>query len=109
MTADATRPLLLGYIRAHILMTDEEIAAAKDTLVTYASTEGFALGTVYVEHASTAPAAFHALLDEVRRDNDVWAVAVPTPHHLAVGGRQAMRRDLEHHGSVHVLVVQASP
>ncbi len=106
---DSTRPLLLGYMRAHILMTADEIAAAADTLAAFASTEGFVLGTVYVEHARSAPAAFHALLDEIRRDNDVWAVAVPTPHHLAVGGRQAMQRHLEHHGSVHVLVVQPSP
>ena len=98
------RPLLLGYIRAHVLMTADEIAAAKVTLVAFAMAEGFALGTVYLDQVNTAPAAFQALLAEIRRDNDVWAVVVPTAHHLTEGGLRAMTSDLEHHGAVHVMV-----
>jgi hypothetical protein len=101
---DGIRPLLLGYIRAHLLMTDDEIAAAKLTLAAYAGSEGYALGTVYVDHANAAPAAFHALVEEIRRDNDVWAVLVPTPQHLIASGHRAMTNQLEHHGSVHVIV-----
>ncbi|WP_203591212.1 hypothetical protein [Streptomyces sp. SID13031] len=100
------RPLILGYIRAHILLTKEEIDAAKVRLTVFASAEGYVLGTVYVEHVTSAPAAFHALLDEVRRDNDIWAVVVPSPQHLAAGGRRAMTSSLEHQGSVHVLVAE---
>ncbi len=104
-----TRPLALGYIRARVRTTTDEIAAAKVDLAAFALAEGLALGTVYLEHPRTAPAAFEALLDEVRRDNDVWVVVVPTPQHLTDGGLQVMRRDLEHHGAVHVMVAAATP
>jgi hypothetical protein len=65
--------------------------------------EGFVLGTVYLDRLNTAPAAFDALLDEIRRDDDVWAVVVPTTHHLADGDLQAMKSRLQH-GAIHVLV-----
>ncbi|TDW94030.1 MULTISPECIES: hypothetical protein [Kribbella] len=104
-----TRPLLLGYIRAHVLMTADEIDAARVSLAAFALAEGFALGTVYLERPATAPAAFEALLDEVRRDNDVWAVVVPTAHHLTDGGLRTMRNNLEHHGAVHLMVAAAAP
>jgi hypothetical protein len=104
-----TRPLLLGYIRAHLSMTADEIDAARSSLAAFALAEGFALGTVYLEHPQTAPAAFEALVDAVRRDNDVWAVAVPTEHHVTNGGLRAMRRDLEHHGAVHLMVAAPPP
>jgi rhamnogalacturonyl hydrolase YesR len=87
-------------------MTVDEVAAAKLTLAAFAIAEGFVLGTVYIEHARTAPAAFHALLDEIRRDNDIWAVVVPTPHHLTADGPRAMTSHLEHHGNVHVMVAE---
>ena len=104
-----TRPLLLGYIRAHVLMTADEIAAAKVSLAAFAMAEGFVLGTVYLDQVNTAPAAFQALVDEIRRDNDVWAVVVPTAHHLTDGGLRAMKSDLEHHGAVHVMVAAPPP
>jgi hypothetical protein len=104
-----TRPLLLGYIRSHVLTTADEIAEAKVNLAAFAMAEGFALGTIYLEQPGTAPAAFQALVDEVRCDNDVWAVVVPTDRHLTDGGLRAMRRDLEHHGAVHLMVAAATP
>jgi hypothetical protein len=104
-----TRPLALGYIRAPALMTADEIAAAKLGLAAFALAEGLALGTVYLEHPRTAPAAFEALLHEVRSDNDVWAVVVPAAQHLTDGGLRKMRRDLEHHGAVHLMVAAATP
>ena len=91
---DGTRPLLLGYIRA-LGLTDDEIAEAKLTLAAYAGSEGYALGTIYVERTASPPAAFHALLDEIRRDNDVWAVVVPAPYHEF--------EKVDPHGLVHVL------
>ena len=103
----STRPLLLGYIRSHVLMTADEIAEAKVELAAFAMVEGFALGTIYLERPETAPAAFQALVDEIRCDNDVWAGAVPTAHHLTDGGIRAMRARLEHHGTVHVMVAAA--
>lgn len=86
MSEDGTRPLLLGYIRAHAYMTADDIAAAKVDLAAFALAEGYVLGNVYVEHVDSTPAAPYALLDEVRRDNDVWAVVVPSPPHLTDAG-----------------------
>ncbi|HEY3482484.1 MAG TPA: hypothetical protein VGL02_26635 [Streptomyces sp.] len=104
-----TRPLVLGYIRARVVTTAEELAAEKVGLAAFALAEGFTLGTVYLEHPATAPAAFEALLEEVRRDNDVWAVVVPTVQHVTDGGLRAMRREVEHHGTVHLVVAAPAP
>ncbi|HEU4949053.1 MAG TPA: hypothetical protein VFT31_18030 [Kribbella sp.] len=91
------RPLLLGYVRADALGTHEELAAATDSLAAFASAEGFTLGSVYTERDAAESAAFHALLDEVKR-RDVRAVVVPTLQHLgAVGEPTAMKQHLEFH------------
>ncbi|WP_327639289.1 hypothetical protein OHB24_13220 [Kribbella sp. NBC_00482] len=94
-----TRPTLLGYVRADALSCAEELAAATDSLVAFASAEGFTLGTVYTERDSAESAAFHALLDEVKR-SEVHAVVVPTMNHLGLGTTgtpAAMRQHLEFH------------
>ncbi|WP_410788815.1 hypothetical protein [Kribbella sp. C-35] len=95
-----TRPTLLGYVRADALSCAEELAAATDSLVAFASAEGFTLGTVYTERDSAESAAFHALLDEVKR-SDVHAVVVPTMNHLGFGSPggtpAALRQHLEFH------------
>ena len=92
-----TRPTLLGYVRADALSCAEELAAATDSLVAFASAEGFTLGTVYTERDAAESAAFHALLEEVRR-SDVRAVVVPTMNHLGpVEAPAAMRQHLEFH------------
>jgi len=93
-----TRPTLLGYVRADALSCAEELAAATDSLAAFASAEGFTLGTVYTERDAAESAAFHALLDEVKR-SDVRAVVVPTMNHLGVddGAPAAMRQRLEFH------------
>jgi hypothetical protein len=91
-----TRPTLLGYVRADALSCAEELAAATDSLAAFASAEGFTLGTVYTERDSAESAAFHALLQEVRR-SEVRAVVVPTMNHLGVGTPAAMRQHLEFH------------
>ena len=95
-----TRPTLLGYVRADALSCAEELAAATDSLIAFASAEGFTLGTVYTERDSAESAAFHALLDEVKR-SDVHAVVVPTMNHLGFGSTggtpAALRQHLEFH------------
>lgn len=63
---DRTRPLVLGYFRAHILMTIHEMAQVRTALAAFASAEGFTLGTVFIEHADSAPAAFEAMVAAVR-------------------------------------------
>jgi hypothetical protein len=95
-----TRPTLLGYVRADALSCAEELAAATDSLAVFASAEGFTLGTVYTERDAAESAAFHALLDEVKR-SEVRAVVVPTMNHLGFGDPggtpAAMRQHLEFH------------
>jgi hypothetical protein len=92
-----TRPTLLGYVRADALSCAEELAAATDSLVVFASAQGFTLGTVYTERDAAESAAFHALLEEVKR-TDVRAVVVPTMNHLgSVETPAAMRQHLEFH------------
>ena len=92
-----TRPTLLGYVRADALSCAEELAAATNSLAAFASAEGFTLGTVYTERDAAESAAFHALLDEVKR-TDVRAVVVPTLQHLGTAGAPVgMRKDLEFH------------
>ena len=99
-----TRPTLLGYVRADALSCAEELAAATDSLVAFATAEGFTLGTVYTERDAAESAAFYALLDEVKR-TDVRAVVVPTMNHLGpAGAPAAMRQHLEFH-QAHVWAV----
>lgn len=92
-----TRPTVLGYVRADALSCAEELAAATDSIVAFASAEGFALGTVYTERDAAESAAFHALLEEVKR-GEVRAVVVPTMNHLgSVGTPASIRQHLEFH------------
>ncbi|MGW1340901.1 hypothetical protein ACWCOV_07575 [Kribbella sp. NPDC002412] len=99
-----TRPTVLGYVRADALSCAEELAAATDSLAAFASAEGFTLGTVYTERDAAESAAFHALLEEVKR-TEVRAVIVPTMNHLgSVGAPAAMRQHLEFH-QAHVWAV----
>jgi hypothetical protein len=79
---DYTRPLLLGYILKHLLMTDGELADTKDQLEQFAAVEGFAMGTIYVEETETTPAAFEALIAAVNR-YEVTTVVIPSRLHFA--------------------------
>lgn len=82
---DQTRPLALGYFRVHLLMTAAEVELTKVQLAEFARVEGFALGGVFVEQVDTAPAAFHALVEAVKR-HEVGRVVVPSVQDLAVLG-----------------------
>jgi hypothetical protein len=107
--SDHPRPLLLGYIRADVLTTCDELTRAKGRLAAFAGTEGFTLGTVYVERGDAAPDAFQALVDEIRHLEDAWAVAVPDLRHLADGERRLMRRNRRDDAGVCVLVAALAP
>ena len=91
-----TRPTLLGYVRADAVSCAEELAAATDELVAFASAEGFTLGTVYTERDAAESAAFQALLDEAKR-TDIRAVVVPSMVHLGAVGSPAVLEQLEFH------------
>ena len=79
---DYTRPLLLGYILKHLLMTDGELADIRDQLEEFARVEGFAMGTIYTEETETTPAAFEALIAAVNR-YEVTTVVIPSRLHFA--------------------------
>jgi hypothetical protein len=51
----------------------------------FAQTEGFSMGSTYVEKPGTWPAAFEALIESVKR-YDVSAVVLPSLLHFAVLG-----------------------
>lgn len=107
--ADRTRPLALGYLRAHILMKEHELDAVKRDLSDFAAREGFTLGAIFVERLDRSPAAFQALMAEARR-TEAAAVVVPGVHHLSVlGAPQAFRDHMEHHTNARVLCARASP
>lgn len=84
-TQDDAPPLALGYVRAHLLMTETELAASKSDLAAYASREGYRLGSVYVEQPDTVPEAFRELVDEIVRVEPRFIVT-PSALHLAVLG-----------------------
>ncbi|WP_203590728.1 hypothetical protein [Streptomyces sp. SID13031] len=79
---DYTRPLLLGYVLKHLLMTDGELADVRAQLEEFAKLEGFAMGTIYVEVTETSPAAFGALIEAVNR-YEVTTVVIPGRLHFA--------------------------
>lgn len=79
---DYTRPLLLGYILKHLLMTDGELADIRAQLEEFARVEGFAMRTIYTEETETTPAAFEALIAAVNR-YEVTTVVIPSRLHFA--------------------------
>ncbi|MGH3464776.1 MAG: hypothetical protein ACRDP9_25180 [Kribbellaceae bacterium] len=85
-------------------LTDaDELAMAKDRLAALAQTEGFALGGVFTECPHTAPAAFLALLEPMKR-HESGAVVVPSLRHLAsLGSPPTLERYLKRCTGVRVL------
>lgn len=103
-----TRPMVLGYIREHVLMTPAEVARVRGELETFARTEGYALGTVFVERLDRSPAAFHALVAALGRV-DRPAVVIPAVRHLAaVDGVRNLKQHLEQRTGARVFVVRSS-
>jgi hypothetical protein len=105
---DYTRPLLLGYILKHLLMTNNELAETKERLEAFAQLEGFAMGTIYVEDSATTPAAFEALIKAVDR-YEVTAVVVPgLIHFVALASTHDVKATFERATGARVMVA-ASP
>ena len=103
-----TRPLLLGYVRAHLLMTEAELSDTKRALAKFADVEGYTLGTVYVERIDRAPSAFQALMDALQRE-EARAVVVPGMHHLTVLEPPSLKDHLEHYIGARVLTARHTP
>jgi hypothetical protein len=106
---DCTRPLLLGYVREHFLMTAAELARMKQHLVDFAAVEGFTLRAIFVEQVETAPAAFQALIEAANR-YQVSAVVVPSLTHLTDSTTPTSMKDhLEHYTGARVMVACPQP
>lgn len=80
---DFTKPLLLGYVRRDLLVTDGQVNQLEREMAKFAQTEGFSMGFTYVEKPGTWPAAFEALVESVTR-YDITAVVLPSLLHFAV-------------------------
>lgn len=102
--ADRVEQPMLGYIRTNLLMTAAELVATKDQLNSFAYDRGFRLSGIYFERPDSAPAAFHALIEAIRRDN-VRLVVVPDLSHLG-GTGASLREHLEHYTRALVLVAR---
>lgn len=92
---DYTRPLLLGYARRDLYLSDRHVDDLKRELGAFAQLEGFAMGSVYLEGPDTAPAAFEALVISVNR-YEISAVVLPELRHLVLAGDPgAVKRQFE--------------
>jgi hypothetical protein len=106
---DYTRPLLLAYLRKHLLMSATELADTKGRLVHFAEVEGFALGDVYIEEVETSPAAFEALIEAVNR-YEVTAVVLPSMLHFTLLGPPAtIKAHFEHLTGARVMTANSPP
>ncbi|GAB3823898.1 hypothetical protein [Kribbella italica] len=106
---DYTRPLLLGYILKHLLMTDGELADLKDQLEEFAKAEGFAMGTIYVDETDTTPAAFQALIEAVNR-YEVTTVVLPSRLHFdALAVTHDVRNTFERATGTRVVIASDTP
>ncbi|TCC18672.1 hypothetical protein [Kribbella sindirgiensis] len=85
---DYARPLLLGYARRDLYLSDRHIDDLKCEFEAFAKLEGFAMGSVYLEDPDTAPATFEALVASVNRCQ-ITAVVLPSLRHLALVGKPA--------------------
>lgn len=104
-----TPPLVLGYLRKHLLMTEDELDDIRERLAYFAREEGFAMGTVYVEEIETSPAAFEALVNAAN-SYEISAVVLPSMLHFAVLGAPAsIKEHFEHLTGARVMVANTPP
>src|SRR5436309_1467456 len=104
---DDTKPLMLGYLRRELLVTDGQVEAVQRELARFAQDRGFCMGFTYVEQRGTWPAAFEALVEAVNR-YVVTAVVLPSLLHFAALGAPTVIRDsLERATRARILVAQS--
>jgi hypothetical protein len=98
------RPLILGYLRKHLLITEHELADVQERFAHFARREGFDLVAVYVEEIETAPAAFEDLVQAVYQLRP-GAIVLPSLFHLAgLGAPHTIKGHFEHLTGARVLV-----
>ena len=71
-----------AYLRAHMLMTEDEVAKTTAELQRCAEKHGYMLGSVFVEQLGELSAAFTAVM-QVINDERPAALVVPSVLHLA--------------------------
>ena len=101
------RPLLLGYIRANLAATPAEVRRLEIQLEDFVAREEFSLGTVFVDRGE-APGAFHALIEELERDESVRGLLIPDLRHLT-SEEQLILSKHEQGSRTPVLVVRFAP
>lgn len=89
---DFTRPLLLGYLRRDLLVTDSQVEELKWDMAAHAEAENFTMGHIYVEQPDSWLAAFEALAESINR-YEVTAVVLPSLLHLTGIGMPTDIRD----------------
>lgn len=104
---DRIRPLLLGYIREAVLGR-ERLASAQARLEAFAHSEGFALGTVFVDRRHSVPGAFDALMHEIRRGEEAWGIVIPDVGHLNEANYRVLNTGHLDYTSTTVLVAHAT-
>jgi hypothetical protein len=106
---DYTRPLLLGYARRDLYLSDRHVNDLKRELGAFAQLEGFAMGSVYVEDLDTVPAAFEALVASVNR-YELTAVVLPNLRHLAlIGDPEEVKQQFERTTGARFLLHEVTP
>lgn len=101
-----SKPLLLGYIRSDVLLSEAELTSAEAALEAFASSATYSLGDIYVEKGAT-PGAFDALMTEATSDETTWGVVVPDLRHLTEAEQAVLRG---HNGGGHTpILVAGSP
>ncbi len=106
---DYTRPLLLGYARRDLYLSDRHVDDLRRELGAFAQLEGIAMGSVYIEDPGTAPATFEALVASVNR-YQIRAVVLPGLQHLAlVGNPEEVRVQFEHVTGARIMLHEVAP
>ncbi|MER7244905.1 hypothetical protein [Kribbella sp. NPDC000426] len=106
---DYASPLLLGYARRDLYLSDPHIEQMKQDLKALADLEGYTMGPVYVEDPASAPAAFDALVEAVKR-HEITTVLLPDWRHLAlVGAPAAIKQQFEQVTGARFLLYSADP
>jgi hypothetical protein len=102
------QPTMVGYIRAAALPRRTYVSKVAADLEEFALREQFSLANIYVEW-DEGPAAFHAVLEEVDRNEAAMGVLVPDLRHVADEERLVMRRHQQDHAETAVQVASFSP
>lgn len=83
MQTKPARPLLLGFVLRHLLVTVDELAATEDRLEQFADSNGYTLAAIYIEESVTTLAVFKALIEAVNLSQET-SVVLPSLLHFQV-------------------------